>query len=59
MSINHDVTQTFDVTYFFNFLTHSPLEGFSHAFNSLTTYAGKKVTIGVGHFQIIDFFYDW
>ena len=25
----------------------------------LTTYAGKKVTIGVGHFQIIDFFYDW
>ena len=26
---------------------------------SLTTYAGKKVTFGVGHFQIIDFFYDW
>ena len=26
---------------------------------ALTTYAGKKVTIGVGHFQIIDFFYDW
>ena len=25
----------------------------------LTTYAGKKVTIGAGHFQIIDFFYDW
>ena len=25
----------------------------------LTTYAFKKVTIGVGHFQIIDFFYDW
>ena len=29
--------QTFDVTYFFNFLTHSPLEGFSHAFNFLST----------------------
>ena len=28
-------------------------------FKVLTTYAGKKVTIGVGHFQIIDFFYDW
>ena len=27
--------------------------------SGLTTYAGKKVTIGVGHFQIIDFFYDW
>ena len=27
--------------------------------SSLTTYAGKKVTIGAGHFQIIDFFYDW
>ena len=26
---------------------------------NLTTYAGKKVTIGAGHFQIIDFFYDW
>ena len=25
----------------------------------LTTYAWKKVTIGVGHFQIIDYFYDW
>ena len=25
----------------------------------LTKYAGEKVTIGVGHFQIIDFLYDW
>ena len=26
---------------------------------SLTTYAWKKVTILVGHFQKIDLFYDW
>ena len=32
---------------------------FSDSLKNLTTYAGKKVTIGVGHFQIIDFFYDW
>ena len=25
----------------------------------LTTYAWKKVTILVGHFQKIDLFYDW
>ena len=28
-------------------------------YSHLTTYAWKKVTILVGHFQKIDLFYDW